>query len=249
MNQVLRELEETGRTNLPSGRSVPLHSHIGPKSGRVIRNAIELTRPKVACEVGLAFGVSTLYILETMRVNGQGMLIGMDPAQHDDTWQGGGLHNIRRAGFGDRYRFFEERSQRVLPRLEADGTRIQFGFVDGWHTFDHGLVDFFFLDQMMDPGGIIVMDDAGYPSLARLCHFIVTNRAYEIVDMDQRIFDTSVKCKVKSVAKQLCRPLVRDNFTPTSDARRLEEQVNVAQLLALRKISNDRRSFDHFVAF
>ena len=58
-----------------------------------------------------------------MQSHGGGVLIGMDPAQHDATWRGGGLHNVKRAGFNDRYLFHEERSQVVLPRLDAAGTR------------------------------------------------------------------------------------------------------------------------------
>ena len=70
----------------------------------------------------------------------------------------------------------------MLPRLTAAGTRIQFAFIDGWHTFDHTLVDFFFIDRMLDVGGIIVMDDVGYPSIRRLCHFILSNRDYASFD-------------------------------------------------------------------
>ena len=83
-----------------------------------------------------------------------------------------GLHNVKRAGFGNRYSFHAEPSQVVLPRLAAAGSRFQFAFIDGWHTFDHTLVDFFFIDKMLDIDGIIVVDDVDYPSIRRLCHFI-----------------------------------------------------------------------------
>ena len=68
------------------------------------------------------------------------------------------------------------------PRLAAAGSRIQFAFIDGWHTFDHALVDFFFVDRMLDVGGIVVIDDVGYPSIRRLCHFILSNREYTTID-------------------------------------------------------------------
>lgn len=249
MNPILSEIEKTGITELPSGAYVKLHSHIGPGSGRVIRHAIEIARPRLGCEVGLAFGVSSLYILDAMQKNGGGCLIGMDPAQYDNTWQGGGLYNVRRAGFADRYEFHEETSQRVLPRLEANGTRIQFGFIDGWHTYDHTLVDFFYIDRMLDPGGIVVLDDVGYPALRRLCHFIVTNRDYEILDLDPISQNLSWKSRIKGVVQKALYPLVRDNFSPNLQSVALETEVNKAQLIALRKRGNDQRSFDHFVAF
>ena len=114
MNAVLDEILRTGRTQLPDGRSVLAHSGVGPSSARVLRHAVQASKPQVACEVGLAYGLSTLHILDAMQENGGGRLIGMDPAQHDGTWQGGGLHNVRRAGFGPNYEFHEQTSQQIL---------------------------------------------------------------------------------------------------------------------------------------
>lgn len=249
MNSVLAEIEKTGMMVLPSGEAIKAHSHVGSGSGRVIRHAIEVAKPKVACEVGLAYGVSSLYILDAMQENGGGLLIGMDPAQHDGTWRGGGLHNIQRAGYADRYEFHEDTSQRVLPRLAEAGTRIQFGFIDGWHTFDHTLVDFFYIDQMLDVGGVVVLDDVGYPGLRRLAHFIVSNRDYEILDFDPVPVGPSWKSGLKQVLQTALNPLVRDNFTPDERTKALECEVNKAQLIALRKRGHDLRSFDHFVTF
>lgn len=249
MNSVLAEIEKTGKMALPSGETIKAHSHVGSGSGRVIRHAIEVAKPKVACEVGLAYGISSLYILDAMQESGGGRLIGMDPAQHDDTWRGGGLHNIQRAGFSDRYEFHEDTSQRVLPRLAEAGTRIQFGFIDGWHTFDHTLVDFFYIDQMLDVGGVVVLDDVGYPGLRRLAHFIVANRDYEILDFDPVPEKFSWKSGLKRALQIALNPFVRDNFTPNESTMALEHMVNKAQLIALRKKGNDQRSFDHFVTF
>ena len=249
MNPVLAEIEKTGTMVLPSGEAIKAYSHVGVGSGRVIRHAIAVAKPKLACEVGLAYGVSSLYILDAMQENGGGRLIGMDPAQHDETWRGGGLNNIQRAGYADCYEFHEDTSQRVLPRLAEVGTRIQFGFIDGWHTFDHTLVDFFYIDQMLDVGGVVVLDDVGYPGLRRLAHFIVANRDYEILDFDPVAVAPSWKTGVKRVLQTVLRPWVRDNFTPDERTMALERKVNQAQLIALRKNGNDRRSFDHFVPF
>jgi predicted O-methyltransferase YrrM len=248
VSAVLRAIEREGITELPGGERVHVHSGVGPDSGRVIRRAIEQAKPRLGCEVGLAFGVSTLYILEAMAPFG-GRLVGMDPAQHDGTWRGGGLHNIERSGFANRYEFHEETSQRVLPRLAAAGTRIQFGFVDGWHTFDHTLVDFFYLDQMLDPGGVLVLDDVGYPALRRLAHFILTNRDYTFLDAANRPVPRGWRVGLKRAAQAAFAPLVRDDMSPTPASRALQARVDNAQLIALVKVGNDARRFDHFVPF
>ena len=249
MNQVIAELERDGKTLLPTGERVPAHSAVGPESGRVIRRAIEVSSPMTGCEVGLAFGASSLYILDAMSNFGNGHLIGMDPAQHDGTWRGGGLDNIERAGFSDRYTFYEATSQAVLPRLADAGTRIQFGFIDGWHTFDHTLVDFFYLDRMLDIGGVLVFDDVGYPSLQRLAHFIITNRAYSFLDSAERPVATGWRNTAKALAQRVFRPVVRDNHTPSEASRLLQAPINCSQLITLQKTGTDERSFDHFVPF
>src|SRR5688572_14932279 len=103
MNQTIEEIEREGSVLLPDGRRVPVHSGVGIESGKVLRRAVETAAPKVGCEVGLAFGISTLHIMQAMKDFGGGRLIGMDPAQHDQTWQGAGLFNLTRAGFIERY--------------------------------------------------------------------------------------------------------------------------------------------------
>jgi predicted O-methyltransferase YrrM len=245
---VIDEIESCGLTTLPDGKRVPIHGNVGPESGKVIQRAIEATGPRKGIEVGLAFGMSTLYILDAMQLRGEGQLIGMDPAQHDATWRGGGLYNVQRAGFDHHYIFHEEPSQFVLPRLAAAGTRIQFAFIDGWHTFDHTLVDFFFIDKMLDVGGIIVIDDVGYPSIRRLCHFILSNRDYVFFDC-ARYSWRSLRNRLKHVTQTILHPLVRDDFTPDATGRAQHRMIEAVQLIALRKEVEDRRSFDHFVAF
>jgi len=245
---VIDEIESSGLTTLPDGTRVPIHSNIRPDSGRVIQHAIEATRPRIGLEVGLAYGMSTLYILQAMGLHGLGRLIGLDPAQHDATWRGGGLYNVKRAGFEDRYCFYEEPSQVVLPRLAAAGTRIQFAFIDGWHTFDHTLVDFFFIDGMLDVGGIIVIDDVGYPSIRRLCHFILSNREYIGFDF-ARYPSQTLRKRLKRVAQTVLHPLVRDDFTPNVTVRAQQWTLENVHLIALRKKADDRRSFDNFAAF
>lgn len=249
MNPVLREIIQTGATTLPDGRNVKAHSGVGPGSGRVLRHAIEVAMPAVGIEVGLAFGLSTLHILDAMQEHGGGRLIGMDPAQDDETWQNGGLHNVKRAGFGDRYEFHAATSQQLLPQLVATGLRIQFGFLDGWHTFDHTLVDFFYVDLMLDVGGVIVLDDVGYPGLQRLAHFIVCNRDYSILDLDPRPLTKGWRVEAKALAKQTLAPLVRDNHTPSQTTAGLRAKVDGAALIALQKLGEDQRRFDHFVPF
>ena len=248
-NAVLSRIVETGRTTLPSGEEVEAASCIDPSCGALLQRVIRAIRPRAGVEVGLAFGISSLYILEALSETGGERLIGIDPAQHDNQWRRGGLHNIREAGYESLYEFHEDTSQQVLPALVGEGQRIGFAFIDGWHTFDHVLIDFFYLDQMLEVGGVVVFDDVGYPAIRRACDFILTNRAYDVYDCVRLNTNNGFSRQSKHVLNRLLHPLIRTDKTPARDALQKEHKIHDVYFLALRKRSDDSRRWDHFVHF
>ena len=48
-------------------------------------------------------------------------------------------------------------------------------FIDGWHTFDYTLVDFFYADLMLEINGIICVDDICHKSVTKCIKYIRTN--------------------------------------------------------------------------
>jgi hypothetical protein len=248
-NPVLEEIIRSGEVVLPSGERVPVSSNIDPACGALLQKAIVEARPKIAIEVGLAYGISTLYMLEALAAAGAQKLIGMDPAQFDNFWRGGGLHNVKRSGYGGLYEFHESSSQQVLPMLAARGERVGLGFIDGWHTFDHALVDFFYIDQILEVGGVVVFDDVGYPSIRRLCEFVVSNRSYEIFGTVRFGLPPTPRQRAKRWVRGLLLPAYRTDQTPGRAMRAMLEQLSDVYFLALRKTSDDQRRWDHFVHF
>lgn len=249
MDKILEEILKERRTLLPSGEYVPVSIHTNPSCGALLQKIIKDLRPKVALEVGLGFGISTLYMLEALYEVGSQKLIGMDPFQFDENWRGGGLHNIHRSGYEFLYEFHENTSQQVLPKLVGEGLHIDFAFIDGWHTFDHTLIDFFYIDQLLNIGGIVVFDDVGYPAIRRVCEFIMVNRDYEIYDALKLEKKKSLSYSMKRYLKDLLTPLGRTDKTPNSQSKEKLSKLNDVYFLALRKKSHDSRRWDHFVHF
>ena len=111
MNTVLREILETGSTRLENGKTLPLRDNISPAVGSFLQKLIALHRPSVTIEIGLAFGVSALYICEALREeNPDFRHYIIDPYQ-GTAWHNVGLKNLREAGFFDNI-IFSRRSQR-----------------------------------------------------------------------------------------------------------------------------------------
>ena len=63
-----------------------------------------------------------------------------------------------------------------MPELLKDNeSKFDFIFIDGWHTFDYTLVDFFYADKLLIKGGIIAVDDAKHQGVAKCLKYIDTN--------------------------------------------------------------------------
>ena len=76
----------------------------------------------------------------------------------------------------------EEGSEFALPKLLAEGRKFDFALIDSWHTFDHALLEFYFINRMLDLGGVVVFDDAQFPAVRRVIKYVSNYPAYRIVE-------------------------------------------------------------------
>src|SRR5207248_9459358 len=103
----------------------------------------------------MGYGIATLTILAALKaIGGERKLITIDPFQ-PEYFDGVGLENVRRSGLGDLHEFRAEADYLALPDLLRSRGRIQFAYVDGNHRFDYTLMDFFFLNKMLDIGCVV----------------------------------------------------------------------------------------------
>jgi len=191
MVPVLEEILRTGQVRTADdSATVPLDSAVPADVGKFLQELIKLRKPKTTLEVGLAFGVSALFICDALRQCGGLRHIAIDPYQnHGEHWKGIGVRNLERAGFSDLIEFHESPSHVALPELETRGTRVEFAFIDGWHTFDHALTDFFHIDRILTVGGVVVFDDVFFPGVHEACRYVALNRAYAVAGCTERPAD------------------------------------------------------------
>src|SRR6185436_18808594 len=141
-NPVLKEMMVERTMTDREGRVRPVNSEIRRRYAEALYRFVLNQRPKLVVEVGLANGASTLSILTALAaVGGDGRLISIDPFQKTD-YREQGLINVERAGLAARHEWVEEADYLSLPRMLGRGTQVDFGYVDGWHTFDYTLLDF-----------------------------------------------------------------------------------------------------------
>jgi predicted O-methyltransferase YrrM len=198
MNPVLANLLKTGEVTAPNGEQVRLHSQLPELEGRLLQCWLEQHRPSRLLEIGLAYGISTLFICDAIRrwpVEGYHVI----DAFQSEQWQQIGIHNLKAAGFAHLVTVYQELSELCLPRFLEHGHRYDFAFVDGWHTFDHVLTEFFYISRMLDVGGVVVFDDAHLPSIQKVLAHVDSYDCYERLAVPEE-FPTSMSMKVREVA-------------------------------------------------
>jgi predicted O-methyltransferase YrrM len=224
----------------------PLHSNMQPEEGRLIQQIIATVKPSTTLEVGMAYGVSTLYICDALaRLAKPIRHIAIDPYQ-STVWRGIGLGHVREAGFDTFVEVHEQGSEFVLPRLLAEGIAIELAIIDGWHTFDHALLDFFYINRMLSVGGVAVFDDVNYESIHKLVRYILNYPGYEVIaaagsaEGPPSLFGRVRRRFARTtIAKKVLR---EDLLTRPWDA-------GWGSCVALRKRAADTRNFDWYVDF
>jgi predicted O-methyltransferase YrrM len=152
---------------------------IPSREGEALRRWVLQERPVQTIELGLGYGVSTLYICEALRTiaDPDAHHIALDPNQHT-AFADCALELVADAGASDLVEHRPYPSQLELPRLLEQGDRFDFAFVDGNHRFDAVFVDLVYLAALVRPGGVVFVDDYQMPSTQRAVAFFVTNRGW-----------------------------------------------------------------------
>ena len=185
-NPVLEELFETGKTISASGEVVDVHSNIPVEAANALYRLVCRMRPQQILEVGMAFGVSTLSILTPIRDSDyDGRLLSIDPQQKEG-WRDCGTIAVERAGMQRFHRLLPQPDYAALPHLLAEGRQFGLAYLDGWHTFDYTLLDFWYADRMLPPEGIIGFNDCGWPAVDKVIRFVLTHRHYQEIEVGLR---------------------------------------------------------------
>lgn len=181
MNAVLKDILTTRHVS-DGKETLPLTSFMDEREGDLLAKVVASVRPATSLEVGFAYGVSTLYICEALaNIGSPARHIVVDPFQFSE-WRGIGLRNVKAAGYEKFVDLREQRSEIALPRLLEENTSLDMAVIDGWHTFDHAMIDFFYVNKMLQVGGVVVLDDSSMPAVGKLVDHVLTYECFRIFD-------------------------------------------------------------------
>jgi len=182
-NPILNEIISSKKVEQADGTHLKLTSALSLEECEALYRVLRERKPKRVIEIGMAYGVSGLTILTALEENGEGTLTSVDPYPGWESARKAALHNIERAGLSARHTHIHDASERVLPKLCADGERADFVHIDGHHGFDHAFIDFFYADLLVNVGGIIAFDDSGWRSVNKVIRYLLRHRKYQELDV------------------------------------------------------------------
>jgi len=156
--------------------------------GDILRDILVANSIHSVIEVGLAYGSSALAIGEALCVSGTANVshIVIDPFQAT-AYDNVGWDAMNTAGLADHTTFMDQASSIALARLVTDGFMADAAFVDGSHRFHEVFVDLYFLRKLLRPGGLVILDDAEWPSVAAALRYFDLNLEWRPVDIAGRL--------------------------------------------------------------
>jgi predicted O-methyltransferase YrrM len=178
VREARRKLAADGPPRVRSGGDFARVS-VPAADGDVLRDLLLAEQPGTVIEIGLAYGSSALAIAEALAAAGPGQARHVIVDAYQEHFHGSGWAAITGAGLAGLCRLVEERSQIALPRLLADDFTADAAFVDGSHVFHNVFADLFYLRELVRPGGLVILDDCSYPSVATAARYFEVNTGWE----------------------------------------------------------------------
>ena len=154
----------------------------------ILRDTLVAHAAHTVIEVGLAYGSSALAIGEALCSSGRTDVshIVIDPFQAT-SYGNVGWDAMKAAALAGHTTFIDEPSSIALARLTADAVTADAAFVDGSHRFHEVFVDLYFLRKLVRPGGLIILDDAEWPSVAAALRYFDLNLGWQPVVIAGRL--------------------------------------------------------------
>jgi predicted O-methyltransferase YrrM len=254
-NKFIDEIFEKKLVYDANGKAYPLKSGISRKEGEVILNIVKNNQFKKTIEIGCAYGISSLYICSGSAGIYKSCHTIIDPFQKE--WDYIGIENLKRAGLTS-FELIEKLSEIALPQLLEKNEKFEFCFIDGWHTFDHVMIDFFYLNRLIDVGGVIVFHDVNMPSINKLLRYIFNYPSYEIIEsvkfhQPKKTFNRKVKeVFISTPLNALSRMIPRKNVYEFFSGKLISKDENLhldSTMVAIRKVKSDDRDWRWFKDF
>ncbi|MEM0982812.1 MAG: class I SAM-dependent methyltransferase [Planctomycetota bacterium] len=151
------------------------------EAARALHDLVVDTGATRTIETGLGLGLSAAAIGEAVLRSGDpdARHTIIEPFPHSFDYAGTDL--VTRLSETCPMRIFDRSSHVVLPELLSAGERFGFAYIDGSHQFHGALIDLMYCLEMLEPGGLCVIDDHWMPAVMNAVSYVEVNLGVERV--------------------------------------------------------------------
>ncbi len=214
-----------------------------PEEYAVLDQLLALCHPQHTLEIGMATGGSSTRICAFLHARGDGKHTAIDPYQFaPDVWAGRGAARVRDAGLGNCLEVIDQPDFLALPELVRAQRRFDFVLIDGWHSFDHTLLDLFYADLLLNAGGVVAIHDTNWPAVHRACRFLETHKAYARIGPPLAV-------NLRSLAARGLRRVLQLAHGPAAWRDAQQRRTEWFALAAYRKIADGQVPNDFYKPF
>jgi len=182
MNELAQQILRSGKFRDSDGNESPLHSYTNLEQCEFLVQQMRAVGARTTLEVGLAYGLSALFICDELSKTEGSKHYAIDPYQLTASWNGQGLLHLDRAGLREFCDFRDAPAQDVLPQLASEGVKLDFAYIDAGKRLDETLIYSYYLCQMIRVGGRIAYDDVCYPGIRKALRYLVQQDHLRVVD-------------------------------------------------------------------
>src|SRR5581483_667020 len=216
--------------------------------GQCLQQVFSAPDIRKTLEIGCAYGLSAMFICSSFSgKTGACRHTIIDPYQ-SSVFGRRGVRNLQEAGLRD-FDLLEEPSELALPRLLAAGEQFDAALIDGYHTFDQTMVDFYYVNRLLRVGGYLAIDDCNLPAVNRAVRYMLTYPCYRFVCSTPHGSKLrSALVGAKGVLAILLKPLTwllgkasYEIFDGSLISSRILRLADTSRLMVLRKVAADER--------
>jgi len=240
MHKVIEKLQQTTTVTGRSGRTHTLFSRHKQKEGLFLYNLIRADcSVRKTLEIGCAYGLSALHICAATEDRDDTSHTIIDPHQNT-LWDGVGIRNLYAAGF-DSFDLLEKPSEFAMPILaQKEEATFDLVLVNGWHTFDHALVDCFYATRLLRLGGYLVLDSVALKSIRRVVELLNQWPCYEEFASVREPLSASATGRVLSILLAPIQRTACERALPSQWLQKLRP-LQATRMVAFKKSECDTR--------
>ncbi|MDJ0688937.1 MAG: class I SAM-dependent methyltransferase [Xenococcaceae cyanobacterium MO_188.B32] len=154
-------------------------------------------KPQHSLDFGLGEGTACITLAACRKhLNLEGKHTTLDPFQFNLA-KGIGLNEIHKYNLQEYVDFLEDKSEEFLYHQYKKNNQYDFVFVDGAHDIGHKVVDAFWIDRILQPGGIVAFHDSLFFSTSVAIRYLAENQQYDLlklnIDPNWKVWGRTVK--------------------------------------------------------